>query len=691
MKIRTRLAIAFVTITVVPIVLIFVAAFGLVNYQEHLFQKTYGLSEQIDLLSGNQTQVFNRLTQGIQEEIREAVGENTDLFEEPAYLNKVNEELRDKYSYLVIRKGKDITFCGSEDGRELCERLAPYGDQGSMAGSIYMDGEEQHLVKQIDFRFSDDSQGSVFIVTNVGDYVPEIKALLGEMLLLGVLIISFMGGLLIMWIYRSLLRPLHKLQEATKQIRDGNLDFTLDVDDEDEIGMLCQDFEEMRLRLKESQEEKLQYDKESKELISNISHDLKTPITAIKGYVEGIQDGVASSPEKLNKYIRTIYNKANDMDRLIDELTFYSKIDTNKIPYNFSKINVAEYFGDCVEEVGLDMETRGIELGYFNYVDEDVVVIADAEQMKRVINNIIGNSLKYLDKKKGILNIRIKDDGDFIQVIIEDNGKGIAAKDLPYIFDRFYRTDSSRNSSKGGSGIGLSIVKKIIEDHGGRIWATSKEGIGTEIHFVLRKYQVEIENNGETGLKRGMEEDFDLLILDLMLPGVDGFEICKKIREVKNTPIIMVSAKKDDIDKIRGLGLGADDYITKPFSPSEMVARVKAHLARYERLIGSGMPENEIIEIRGLKIDKTARRVYINGEEKNFTTKEFDLLTFLAQNPNHVFTKEELFREIWDMESLGDIATVTVHIKKIREKIEFNTAKPQYIETIWGVGYRFKV
>ena len=185
--------------------------------------------------------------------------------------------------------------------------------------------------------------------------------------------------------------------------------------------------------------------------------------------------------------------------------------------------------------------------------------------------------------------------------------------------------------------------------------------------------------------------DFDLLILDLMLPGVDGFEICKKIREVKNTPIIMVSAKKDDIDKIRGLGLGADDYITKPFSPSEMVARVKAHLARYERLIGSGMPENEIIEIRGLKIDKTARRVYINGEEKNFTTKEFDLLTFLAQNPNHVFTKEELFREIWDMESLGDIATVTVHIKKIREKIEFNTAKPQYIETIWGVGYRFKV
>lgn len=210
-------------------------------------------------------------------------------------------------------------------------------------------------------------------------------------------------------------------------------------------------------------------------------------------------------------------------------------------------------------------------------------------------------------------------------------------------------------------------------------------------YLELSGFEVEMENTGDVGLERALNEEFDLLILDLMLPGVDGFEICKKVRLVKNTPILMVSAKKDDIDKIRGLGLGADDYITKPFSPSELVARVKAHLTRYERLIGSSAMENEIIEIRGLKIDKTARRVYINGEEKNFTTKEFDLLTFLAQNPNHVYTKDELFNKIWDMESIGDIATVTVHIKKIREKIEFNTAKPQYIETIWGVGYRFKV
>ena len=210
-------------------------------------------------------------------------------------------------------------------------------------------------------------------------------------------------------------------------------------------------------------------------------------------------------------------------------------------------------------------------------------------------------------------------------------------------------------------------------------------------YLELSGFTVEIENRGDNGLKRALEGDFDLFILDLMLPGMDGFEICREIRKAKNTPVILVSAKKDDIDKIRGLGLGADDYITKPFSPSEMVARVKAHLARYERLIGSNMPQNDIIEIRGIKIDKTARRVWVNGEEKQFTTKEFDLLTFLAQNPNRVFTKDELFSKIWDMESIGDIATVTVHIKKIREKIEFNTSKPQYIETIWGVGYRFKV
>ena len=295
-----------------------------------------------------------------------------------------------------------------------------------------------------------------------------------------------------LWIYRSVATPLVKLRKATQNIKDGNLDFVLDVEGTDEFAELCRDFEEMRRRLKESAEEKLVLDKENKELISNISHDLKTPITAVKGYVEGIMDGVADTPEKMNRYVRTIYNKTVEMDHLINELTFYSKIDTNRIPYTFSKLNVEDYFSDCAEEVGLELETRGIQLCYANYVDSDVQVIADGEQIRRVIHNIISNAIKYMDKgkgMKGIIQIRVKDVGDFVQVEIEDNGKGIAAKDLPYIFDRFYRTDVSRNSAKGGSGIGLSIVRKILEDHGGKVWATSREDIGTIMYFVLRKYQ----------------------------------------------------------------------------------------------------------------------------------------------------------------------------------------------------------
>ena len=225
-----------------------------------------------------------------------------------------------------------------------------------------------------------------------------------------------------------------------------------------------------------------------------ISHDLKTPITSIKGYVEGIMDGVADTPEKMERYLKTVYNKANDMQRLIDELTFYSKIDTNRIPYNFRKINVSDYFGDCAEEVGLDLGAKNIVFQYANYVDEQVMVIADPEQIRRVVNNIISNSCKYFDKSQCFINMRIKDVGDFIQVEIEDNGKGIATKDIPYIFDRFYRTDSSRNSAKGGSGIGLSIVRKILEDHGGKVWASSKEGTGTVVYFVLRKYQENVQN-----------------------------------------------------------------------------------------------------------------------------------------------------------------------------------------------------
>ena len=319
--------------------------------------------------------------------------------------------------------------------------------------------------------------------------VPQLKKILLDTVFVIILILILTALGLCTWTYRGVMTPLTQLKEATKNIKEGNLDFTIEKTGVDEIGDLCDDFEEMRKRLKESAEEKVAFDKENKELISNISHDLKTPITAVKGYVEGIMDGVADTPEKMDRYIRTIYNKANEMDRLINELTFYSKIDTNRIPYTFNKIHISDYFEDCVDQLSVELDSSGISLTYFKYLEEDAVVIADAEQLKRVINNIISNSLKYMNKPKGVINIRLRDVGDFIQIEIEDNGKGIAQKDLANIFERFYRTDASRNSSKGGSGIGLSIVKKIMEDHGGQVWATSKEGTGTTMYLALRKYQ----------------------------------------------------------------------------------------------------------------------------------------------------------------------------------------------------------
>lgn len=325
-------------------------------------------------------------------------------------------------------------------------------------------------------------------------FATEVREYISDLTMLICLIVPVIVICLVLWIYHSIVTPIHMLQVATKNIKNGNLDFEIEVNNKDEIGELCEDFEEMRKRLKANAEEKIQSEQQNKELISNISHDLKTPITAIKGYVEGLMDGVADTPEKQNKYLQTIYSKAIDMDHLINELSFYSKIDTNKIPYTFNRIHVVDYFEDCAEDLSRELEDEHIGFTYQNYVDDSVQMIADAEQIKRVINNIIGNSKKYSDKAETKIRMTVKDVGDFVQVEIEDNGKGIAAKDLPYIFDRFYRTDASRNSSKGGSGIGLSIVKKIMEDHGGKIWVTSKEGIGTVMYLVLRKYQ-EVPNN----------------------------------------------------------------------------------------------------------------------------------------------------------------------------------------------------
>lgn len=432
---------------------------------------------------------YNQITEAVILEVKEQLGENAASIEDIAYLEEINKDLAVNSSYIIVRKNNEIYYTGNPDAAAKIFNLLPeYGRDITNAKRGYYYNDMKKLVKQLDFRFYDGSEGSFFIVTKVSSLIS--RRMLIDMILAFILILIFTSMILTQWMQKGVFVPINQLNKAMQNIAEGNLEYRLASDGKGEIGELYRNYEDMRLRLKESIDEKFDHEKQNRELISNISHDLKTPITAVKGYVEGIMDGVADTPEKMDKYIKTIYNKANDMDRLINELTLYSGIDNNRIPYSFHRINVAEYFGDCVEDVGLDLESKNIKLNYEDLVSPDTQIIADPEQLKRVINNIIGNSVKYMDKEKGVIDIRILDEVDSIRVEIEDNGKGIAAKELPNIFERFYRTDASRNSSQGGSGIGLSIVKKIVEDHGGYIWATSKEEEGTCMHFVIRKYQV---------------------------------------------------------------------------------------------------------------------------------------------------------------------------------------------------------
>ena len=487
MKIKTKLIISFFMIILIPIALACITLYGFQNIQMKAIEKTYGISN-VDAYSlFNSGKLLDGITEETYQQLVECAKENPENLTDSSYLETVDADLVNKHSYLVVSVEDAVIYNGGEDNYALINQLLDYQTQNH-SYSFYEDGDEEILVKQVNFE-TDNKKGCAYIISSSVNLLPEVKKLVWDLILAVVVILLFTACAMIVWIYRSMITPIRKLQDAAENIKDGNLDFSIDVSGDDEIGELGETFEQMRQRLKLNAEEKISDEKESRALISNIAHDLKTPITAVKGYSEGILDGVANTPEKIDKYVRTIYNKANEMDTLINELTIYTKIDTNRIPYNFAKINVSSYFADCVEEIGLDLEAKGIGLAYYNYAEDDTVIIADPEQLRRVINNIIGNSVKYMNRSNGFINVRIKDVGDFIQVELEDNGRGIAQKDLPYIFDRFYRADASRNSATGGSGIGLSIVKKIIEDHGGKIWATSKEDTGTTMYFVIRKYQ----------------------------------------------------------------------------------------------------------------------------------------------------------------------------------------------------------
>lgn len=496
MKLKTRIAVSFFIVILLPVALMIGTFYVISTLHARQVKQEYGISRSagVEELFSSSIIQMNRYTKTDYQTLQKQAASDPDKLLDKSYLADENAKLLEKQSFLLVRKEDKLYFRGDQkggsgSGSRWLQILPDYGTEYRGDDSYFYSGKAEALIKQLDFKSSAGSKCSLFIVTSSDSIGPVVRSTMVFLILMMLLILGLTAVLMLLWLYQGIMRPLKTLRVAANNIKEGNLDFSIDYKNDDEMGDLCRTFDEMRLRLKESNEEKIKTEKENRELISNIAHDIKTPITAVKGYAEGLIDGVADTPDKQERYIRTIYNKAAEMDSLINELTLYAKIDTNRIPYNFQKINVKDYFSDCIEEIGLDLETRGIRLAFLNYVNDSINIIADPEQLMRVINNIVSNAVKYMDKEQGQIIIRVRDVGDFVQVEVEDNGRGIALKDLPYIFDRFYRTDASRNSSTGGSGIGLSIVKKVIEDHGGKIWATSKEHIGTTMYFVLRKYQ----------------------------------------------------------------------------------------------------------------------------------------------------------------------------------------------------------
>ena len=431
------------------------------------------------------------MTDRVYNELSEKISEAPGVLEDMDYLNDVCNKLSGFSSTLVVRRGDYLYYAGNDRmAEEIWYRLPPYGyiERGDDTSLYFKDLEA--YIRQLDFTFQDGVKGSIFVVVRVNTGIS--RKLKSEMLIAIVIVMLITALFVTLWNKKGIIDPMTELSKGLTQISEGNFEHVIEMKGvSGEVGDLLRNYEDMRKRLRENEVKSAEQERKNRELVSNISHDLKTPITSIKGYVEGILDGVASTPEKQEKYLKTIYNKAVDMDKLINELTLYSRVENDSIPYNFLKLNVSDYFKDCFEEVGLDMETRGIVFNYKNSIPADTLIMADPEQLRKVINNIIGNSVKYMDKEYKTISIRVSENEDDIIVEIEDNGKGIAAADIPRVFERFYRADAARTTSQGGSGIGLSIVKKIIGDHGGYIWVTSREGEGTCMHFAIKKYKEE--------------------------------------------------------------------------------------------------------------------------------------------------------------------------------------------------------
>lgn len=505
MKFNTKVILSYVAIIVMPLLLAVIIGTISLNLSISSMEKKYGIEVEVYDCFFNQTHVLDLMTKSYYENLVSSDAVKNGTFSNSTELNRINTELKDRNSFLAvrIRNGQkdavnwiDTGAAQLKDGA-IWTPIKNYIEQTdireTMNSTVYFSTEDANVdeyIIKIGSYTENQNTTAFYIITNVTDSLQDIKDLLVQTIVLTVVLTVLLGTVLAVWMYKSVISPIKKLNSAIRKVAMGNLDFSVKSTATDEFGQLFNSFDKMREHLKSSIERQIASEEENKELISNISHDLKTPLTAIKGYCEGIIDGVADTEEKKAKYVQTIYNKASDMDKLIGELVLISKLESNNVPYNFSKLDVNAYFSECVEEIRTELDSKNIKLAYINGLPEKVSVMADKEQLKRVINNIISNAVKYMDKEDQRIFIRIDEDENSkksIRVSIKDNGRGVKEEELDQIFKRFFRADSSRNSEQGGSGIGLAVVKKIIEDHGGRVWATGAEGQGLTMNFTLKK------------------------------------------------------------------------------------------------------------------------------------------------------------------------------------------------------------
>lgn len=479
MKFKTRLIVAFCIISILPVILFAGISSTFLYAQWRSAIKDYHLDSGNAGLTSTPFRVVTMITEQLKTRILEEVNEKPENFLDEEYLNRLNDEFEYKNSYLVVKLENELLYNGSGHDHMNIVNAAfknEYKDMytfGQNYGEVY---------EQVDLKLSDGKTGSAYVFTKLDETIPEMRNLIILIFITVLLILVLTGFIMVYWIHRSMIRPVNAMRCATQNIRDGNLDFDMEISS-DEMGELASDIDELKNRLKDNAQEKVKQDELNRQLISNISHDLKTPITTIKGYAEGLLDGVAASPEKQKQYLQTIVSKADDMTRLIEELTLYTKFDVNSIPYNFEELDAKDFFDDCEIDYQNELEAEGIDFSYSNFAPAGIKIKADVEQLKRVMNNIVGNSVKYMNKKQRRIALRVNLNDDMLGVEIEDNGCGMDAEDLPKIFDRFYRTDASRHGPQNGSGIGLAIVKKIVTEHGGRVWATSKVNIGTIMHM----------------------------------------------------------------------------------------------------------------------------------------------------------------------------------------------------------------